>query len=95
MDGWKDHYIAQCNFGFKSGFRKNGERCRTEYSEGTAVARGWFGVLVGYCRGNGDGHVRLTWFYKGRWSCLIDHRISLENQMSFPPFPRDFTIKVF
>jgi hypothetical protein len=44
-------------FGFKSGFRKNGKRCRMEYLEGTAVARVWFGVLVGYCRGNGDGHV--------------------------------------
>jgi hypothetical protein len=28
-----------------------------EYSEGTAVAMVWFGVLVGYYRGNGDGHV--------------------------------------
>jgi hypothetical protein len=72
MDGWEDHYIAQCSFGFKSGSRKNGERCRTEYSEGTAVARVWFRVLVGYCRGNGDGHVCLTWFYEWRWSCLID-----------------------
>jgi hypothetical protein len=31
--------------------------CRTEYLEGTAVARMWFGVLVGYYRGIGDGHV--------------------------------------
>jgi hypothetical protein len=57
MDGWEDHYIAQCSFGFKSGSQKNGERCRTGYSEGTAMARVWFRVLVGYCRGNGDGHV--------------------------------------
>jgi hypothetical protein len=26
---------------------RKGERCLTEYSEGTVVARGWFGVLVG------------------------------------------------
>jgi hypothetical protein len=31
--------------------------CRTEYSEGTAVARVWIGVLAGYYRGIGDGHV--------------------------------------
>jgi hypothetical protein len=41
----------------KIGSRKNVEKCRTEYSEGTAVARVGFGVFVGYCRGNGDGHV--------------------------------------
>jgi hypothetical protein len=28
-----------------------------EYSEGTAMARIWFGVLEGYCRVNGHGHV--------------------------------------
>jgi hypothetical protein len=32
--------------------------------------------------------------YEGRWSCLIDHRLSLEKQMS-SPFPRDFTKKGF
>jgi hypothetical protein len=25
MDGWKDHYIAQCQFWFIKCFRKNGE----------------------------------------------------------------------
>jgi hypothetical protein len=62
MDGWKDHYIAQCSFGLrnKDGFWKNGGKCRMEYSEGTAVARERFGVLGGYCWGN--------W----RWSCVID-----------------------
>jgi hypothetical protein len=40
-----------------NGFRENGEGCQTEYSEGTAVARLWFGVLAGYCRRNGSGHV--------------------------------------
>jgi hypothetical protein len=95
MDGWKDHYIAQCQvLVLQKCFQKNGERCRTEYSEGTAVAWLWFGVLAGYYRRNGDGHVWLTWIYKGRWSCLIDHRLSLEKQMS-SPFPRDFTKKVF
>jgi hypothetical protein len=44
----------------KSGFQKNGGKCQTEYSEGTAVARERFGVLGGYCRGN------------LRWSCAID-----------------------
>jgi hypothetical protein len=45
---------------FKKWFSKNRERCRTEYLEGTTVAHERFGVLVGYCRGNGDGHVGLT-----------------------------------
>jgi hypothetical protein len=58
MDGWDDHCLAQCRFWFsKDVFRGNGEECLTEYLEGTAVARVWFGILVGYCRGNGDGHV--------------------------------------
>jgi hypothetical protein len=58
MDGWDDRYLAQCQvLVLQKCFRKNGERCRTEYSEGTVVARLWFGVLTGYCRGNGDGHV--------------------------------------
>jgi hypothetical protein len=58
MDGWDDHCLAQCQFWFsKDVFGGNGEGCRMEYLEGTTVARLWFGVLVGYCRGNGDGHV--------------------------------------
>jgi hypothetical protein len=52
MDGWNGHYLAQCRFLFYKGvFGKNGERCWTEYLEGTAVARLWVGVLVGCCRG--------------------------------------------
>jgi hypothetical protein len=40
------------SFGFIKVFLEgNGERCLMEYSEGTAVARWWFEVLVGYCRG--------------------------------------------
>jgi hypothetical protein len=40
------------SFGFIKVFlERKGERCRTEYSDGTAVARWWFKVLVGYCRG--------------------------------------------
>jgi hypothetical protein len=35
---------------FKVDFRKKWRKCQTEYSEGTAVAHAWFGVLVGYCR---------------------------------------------
>jgi hypothetical protein len=60
MDGWKDHYIAQCSFGFRSGFQKNGGKCQTEYSEGTAVA--W-------------EKVRSTWrvlLRRWKWSCVID-----------------------
>jgi hypothetical protein len=39
MDGWKDHYIAQCwLFWFYKIFSENGEGCRTEYLEGIAVA---------------------------------------------------------
>jgi hypothetical protein len=96
MDGWNDRYLTQCRFCFHKGvFRKFRERCRTEYSEGTAMAWVRFGVLAGYCRWNGYGHVWLTcFFFKERWSCLIDHRLSLENQMS-SPFPRDFTKKFF
>jgi hypothetical protein len=60
MDGWNGRYLAQCRFCFQRWFRKNGERCRTEYTEGTVVARLWFRVLVGYYRGNGGGHVWLT-----------------------------------
>jgi hypothetical protein len=65
-------YLTYVGFGSKSGFRKNAGRCQTEYSKGTAVARVWFGVLVGYYRGIGDGHVGLNWFYKWTWSYLID-----------------------
>jgi hypothetical protein len=57
MDGWDDRCLAQCRFCSKKVFSENGERCRTEYSEGTAVARRWYGVLGGYCCGTGDGHV--------------------------------------
>jgi hypothetical protein len=49
MDGWKDHYIAQCQFWFYKVFLEKWRRCQTEYSEGTIVAQVWFGVLVGYC----------------------------------------------
>jgi hypothetical protein len=49
MDGWKDYYITQCSFGFKKWFSENGGKCRTEYSEGTTVARERFRVLGGYC----------------------------------------------
>ena len=46
------------SFGFIKVFlERKGERCQTEYSEGTAVAQVWFKVLVWYYRGNGDGHV--------------------------------------
>jgi hypothetical protein len=46
MDGWKDHYIAQCSFGFKKWFS---EKWR----------KGPDGVLGGYCRGTGK--VWSTW----------------------------------
>jgi hypothetical protein len=57
MDGWKDHYIAQCQFWFYKVFPEKWRRCQTEYSKGAAVERVWFGVPIGYCRGVGDGHV--------------------------------------
>jgi hypothetical protein len=67
MDSWTGCCLTQCQvLVLQKCFWKNGERCRTEYSEGTAVARLWFGVLVGYCQRNGDDHMWLTWFYKGR-----------------------------
>jgi hypothetical protein len=48
MDGWEDHYLAQCRFCFQrwiSGKMEKG--AGSEYLEGTAVARLWFRVLVG------------------------------------------------
>jgi hypothetical protein len=57
MDGWKDHYIAQCQFWFLKWFSEKGGKCRTEYSEGTVVAWEKFGVHGGYCREDGSGHV--------------------------------------
>jgi hypothetical protein len=49
--------LPNVSFGFIKCFQKNGEVCQTEYLEGTAVARERFGVLAGYYRGIGDGHV--------------------------------------
>jgi hypothetical protein len=52
MDGWNGRYLAQCRICFQrliSGKMEKG--ASSEYSEGTAVARLWFEVLVGYCRG--------------------------------------------
>jgi hypothetical protein len=60
MDGWDDRYLAQCRFGFKKIFLENGEGCRTEYSEGTAMAREKPEYLEGTAKELGDGHVRLT-----------------------------------
>jgi hypothetical protein len=58
MDGWDDCCLSQCQvLVLQKCFRKDGERCRTGYSKGTIVAQLWFRVLVGYYRGNGDGHV--------------------------------------
>jgi hypothetical protein len=34
----------------EKGFLGKMELCRTEYLEGTAMARRWIGVLGGYCR---------------------------------------------
>jgi hypothetical protein len=52
MDGWNGRYLAQCRFWFyKDVFGKNRERCRTEYSEGTAVAR----LRSEYLQGTADG----------------------------------------
>jgi hypothetical protein len=58
MDGWDDRYLGHCQvLVLQKCFQKNGERFWMEYSEGTAIARLWFGVLAGYCRRNRDGHV--------------------------------------
>jgi hypothetical protein len=40
MDGWKDHYIAQCSFGFKKQFLEEWRKVPD-------------GVLGGYYRGMG------------------------------------------
>jgi hypothetical protein len=40
MDGWNGRYLAQCRFCLQRMFlERKEERCQTEYSEGTAVAR--------------------------------------------------------
>jgi hypothetical protein len=57
MDGWDDRYLAQCRFCFQKCFSEKGDKCQTEYSEGTAVARERFGVPGGYYQGDGNGHV--------------------------------------
>jgi hypothetical protein len=57
MDGWDDRYLAQCRFCFQKWFSENGGRCRTEYSEGTAMARERFRVPGGYYRGDRSGQV--------------------------------------
>jgi hypothetical protein len=49
MDGWKDHYIAQCQFWFYKVLSEKWRRCQTEYLEGTVVARERFVVPRGYC----------------------------------------------
>jgi hypothetical protein len=89
MEGWNGRYLAQCRFCFHKDVFKKMEKVPD-------------GVLEGYYRGTGI--VRSTcrvlpeewgWscvidlFYKVRWSCLIDHRLSLEESMS-SPFSRDF-----
>jgi hypothetical protein len=61
MDGWDDCYLAQCRIWFDKMFLENGEGCRTEYLEGTAVAREQTEYLEG------------TTEELGRWSCVIDH----------------------
>jgi hypothetical protein len=82
MDGWDDHYLAQCQvLVLQKCFWKNGERCQTECSEGTAVARWWFGVLAGYCRRNGGGHVWLTKFIKEGGHVWLTIGFSLENEL--------------
>jgi hypothetical protein len=57
MDGWDDRYLAQCQFWFHKVFSEQWRRCRTEYSEGTAMAQVWFGVPAGYYQEIGDGRV--------------------------------------
>jgi hypothetical protein len=59
-------------------FSEKWSLCRTEYLEGIAVARKWFGVLEGYCRGD------------GKWSCVIDHGCLGVNKKGVSPFPREF-----
>jgi hypothetical protein len=61
-------------------FRKT-ELCRTEYLEGTAVARVWFGVPGGYCRG------------MEKWSCVIDRVYLGANKRSIP-LPKRFLLKI-
>jgi hypothetical protein len=58
MDGWNGRYLAQCRFCFTRCFSGKMEKgAGSGYLEGTAVARLWFEVLVGYCRGKQGGHV--------------------------------------
>jgi hypothetical protein len=62
MDGWKDHYIAQCQFWFYKVFSGKWRRVPD-------------GVLGGYC--HGTGMVQSTCSCRvlprnWRWSCVID-----------------------
>jgi hypothetical protein len=50
-------YLTYVGFWFYKMFSEKWSLCRTEYSEGTAVARMWFGVPGGSAEELGDGHV--------------------------------------
>jgi hypothetical protein len=90
MDGWKDHYIAQCSFGVKKWFSEKWRKVPDE-------------VLGGYCRGT--VMVQSTCRVlprQWRWSCVIDLFFikegghvwlttdSLLEIKWVSPFPRDF-----
>jgi hypothetical protein len=57
MDGWDNRCFAQCRFCFQKMISEKWRKVPDGVLGGTAMARMWFGVLEGYCRGNGDGHV--------------------------------------
>jgi hypothetical protein len=67
-------YLTCVEFWFYKMFSEKWSLCRTKYLEGTAVARECFGILEGYCRGDGS------------WSCMIDHGCFGANKKEFPPF---------
>jgi hypothetical protein len=52
MDGWKDHYIAQCSFGFKKWFSE-----KMEESAGWSTRRvlPWHGYGSEYLQGTAEG----------------------------------------
>jgi hypothetical protein len=88
MDGWDDRRLAQCRFCFQKWISEKWRKCRTEYSEGTDVARAWFGVPGGYCRRRKV--VMCDWPELIRRVVMFDWPPALLLKMS-SPFPRAFT----
>jgi hypothetical protein len=78
MDGWNGCYLAQCRFCFQKNVFKKKEKVPDRvlggYFRGTGIVWSTCRVLPMEWRGS----CVIDLFYEGRWSCLMDHRLSLE-----------------